>query len=104
MIQKIVVTKENSSWSDVDECRINLKNEINDSDWGAEFINAKALLLPTSIDIDFNESTQTYTETRTWNDSEALSAYQSAISSINEDIENYLTQAGWVITETTVDS
>jgi hypothetical protein len=106
VIQKLVITKENSSWNDSGECRKNLKNDIINSDWSADYIKARELLLPTSVDIDFDNLTQTYTETRTWSNPEALSAYQSAISSTTiENIENHLKQQrGWNITETTVDS
>ena len=99
--QTITLKKTGSSWSSYDEALADIHSAISDTPQSTDdFVCNTLPHVPTTSAL-LDVGTQTVTEVRVWDDAE-YTTYKNSITSIETDVTDALTTAGWEITDTVV--
>lgn len=99
--QTITLKKSGSSWSSYDEALADIHAAISDTPQSTDYYVGNTLPHVPTTEAVLNVGTQTVTEVRVWDDAE-YTTYKDGITSIETDVTDALTAAGWQITDTVV--
>mgnify|MGYP001456722344 FL=1 len=91
VVNTITVTKSGGTFTDVDEMRAAIHTVLDNADYRADMADLRAANSLTATE-EFDAETQTYTLTRTWDDS----AYATWNSSKASDVATHRSKLEWV--------
>jgi hypothetical protein len=99
--QTITLKKTGSSWSSYDEALADIHSAISDTPQSTDDYVGNTLPHVPTTSATLDVGTQTVTEIRVWTDAE-YTTYKDGITSIETDVTDALTTAGWEITDTVI--